>query len=78
MSLFCIPGENYKVAIELFTENGSGYVASLFGTPLFIILDPPLIYICRYVYRVPKCVGGITWSKHAHAQSQFWAVKTDL
>ena len=20
-----------------------------------------------------KCVGGITWPKHAHAQSQFWA-----
>ena len=28
--------------------------------------------------RMPKCVGGITWPKHAHAQSQFWAVKTDL
>ena len=31
-----------KLQIELFTENGHGYVASLFGTPLFIILDPPL------------------------------------
>ena len=29
----------------------------------------------RYVCRVPKCVGGITC---AHAQSHFWAVKTDL
>ena len=28
--------------------------------------------------RMPKCMGGITWPKHAHAQSQFWAVKTDL
>ena len=28
--------------------------------------------------RMPKCVGGITWPKHAHAQSQFWAIKTDL
>ena len=38
-----------------------------------------VIYMCRsvgrYVCRVPKCVGGITC---AHAQSQFWAVKTDL
>ena len=25
-----------------------------------------------------KCVGGITWPKHAHAQSLFGAVKTDL
>ena len=33
-----------------------------------------VIYICRYVCHVLKCVGGITY---AHAQSQFWAVKTD-
>ena len=31
--------------------------------------------ICRYVCRVLKCVGRITCT---HAQSQFWAVKTDL
>ena len=31
----------------------------------------------RYVCRGPKCVGGITWAKRAHAQSQFWAVKSD-
>ena len=24
------------------------------------------------------CVGGITWTKHAHAQSLFWAVITGL
>ena len=30
--------------------------------------------ICRYVCRVLECVGGITC---AHAQSQFWAVKTE-
>ena len=23
---------------------------------------------------MPKCVGGITWSKHMHAQSQFWEI----
>ena len=27
---------------------------------------------------VNKCVGEITWPKHAHAQSLFWAVKTEL
>ena len=30
-----------------------------------------------YVYRMSKCLGRITWPKHAHAQSQFWAVKID-
>ena len=34
--------------------------------------------VCLQKIRIPKCVGGITWSKHAHAQSQVWAVKTDL
>ena len=24
-----------------------------------------------------NCVGGITWIKHSHAQSQYWAVKSD-
>ena len=28
-----------------------------------------------YVCRVQKCVGGITWPKHAHAQSQFWQTR---
>ena len=27
---------------------------------------------------VKKCVGEITWPKRAHAQSLFWAVKTEL
>ena len=39
------------------------------------------ICICRsvgrYVCRGPKSVGGITWAKRAHAQSQYWAVKSD-
>ena len=42
--------------------------------------------ICRYVdmsvclqkIHMPQCVGGITWPKHMHAQSQFQAIKTDL
>ena len=32
-------------------------------------------YVGMYVCRVLKCVGGVTY---AHAQSLFWAVKTDL
>ena len=43
-----------------------------------------VIYICQYVCRyvglstknTPKCVGGITWSKHAHAQGKFGVIKT--
>ena len=30
-----------------------------------------------YVCRGPKSVGGNTWAKRAHAQSQYWAVKSD-
>ena len=45
-----------KLQIELFTENGRGYVASLFGTPLFIILDPPL----SFHHRCVRTVLGIT------------------
>ena len=40
-----------------------------------------LIYVCRFVYGKPiqkyvcqKCVGGITWPKNVHAQSQFGVV----
>ena len=32
-----------------------------------------MICVCRG----PKSVGGITWSKRAHAQSQYWAIKSD-
>ena len=27
------------------------------------------IYVGLYVHRMSKCVGRITWPKHAHAQS---------
>ena len=33
--------------------------------------------VCLQKIRMSKCVGGITCPKHTHAQSQFWAVKTD-
>ena len=35
------------------------------------------IYVGMYVCRGPKSVGGNTWAKRAHAQSQYWAVKSD-
>ena len=35
------------------------------------------MYINACVGRGPKSVGGITWAKHAHAQSHYWAVKSD-
>ena len=44
------------------------------------------LYVCRFVdvclwethtnICMPKCVGGITWSKQAYAQSQFWEFET--
>ena len=39
----------------------------------------PIVHspICARVCRGPKSVGGITWAKRAHAQSQYWAVKSD-
>ena len=33
--------------------------------------------VCMYVCRGPKSVGGNTWAKRAHAQSQYCAVKSD-
>ena len=35
------------------------------------------MYVGMYVCRGPKSVGGNTWAKHAHAQSQYCAVKSD-
>ena len=40
-----------------------------------IEISGDIYYVGRYVCHVPKCVGGNTC---AHAQSHFWAVKTDL
>ena len=33
--------------------------------------------LCACVCHGPKSVGGNTWAKHVHAQSQYWAVKSD-
>ena len=35
------------------------------------VYGKPIQKIC-----MPKCMGRITWSKHAHAQSQFWELET--
>ena len=35
------------------------------------VYGKPIQKIC-----MPKCMGGNTWSKHAHAQSQFWEFET--
>ena len=35
------------------------------------------MYVGMYVCRGPKSVGGNTWAKRAHAQGQYWAVKSD-
>ena len=50
--------------------NWASEVSPTLGCSIKISRD---IY-CRYVCRVLKCLGGITY---VHAQSQFWAVKTD-
>ena len=36
-----------------------------------------LVNVGMYVCRGPKSVGGNTWAKRAHAQSQYRAVKSD-
>ena len=47
------------------------------GCSIEISRDIYIMSVCMYVYRGPKSVGGITWAKRAHAQSQYWAVKSD-
>ena len=34
-------------------------------------------YVGMYVCRGPKSIGGNTWAKRTHAQSPYWAVKSD-
>ena len=47
----------------------------------FSVVSAEALTICgkhKNKKSMPKCVGGIIWPKHAHAQSQFWVIKTDL
>ena len=48
---------------------------NVFARPVMgtIFLVYIIIYVCACVCRGPKSVGGITWAKRAHAQSQYWA-----
>ena len=41
------------------------------------ILRDIYMYVGMYVCRGPKSLGGNTWAKRAHAQSQYCAVKSD-
>ena len=45
-------------------------VIYVFGVSMFVY-GKPIQKIC-----MPRCVDGITWSKHVHAQSQFWEFET--
>ena len=49
-------------------------VVCVLGCSIEISRDIYIYSVCRG----PKCVGGITWAKHVHAQIQFGVVKTDL
>ena len=40
---------------------------------IYIYMSVGMSVVCKI-----NCVGGIMWTKHAHAQSQVWVVKTDL
>ena len=58
---------------EFFFQNG----------PFSYVQSHICLYVGMYVglskkIRMPKCVGKMTWPKHAHAQSQFCAVKINL
>ena len=45
---------------------------------IYVVCQYVGMSLCLQKIPMPKCMGGITWPKHAPAQSQFWAVKTDL
>ena len=46
------------------------HICSYFGFSKFAY-EKPIQNIC-----MPKCVGGITWSRQVHAQSQFCELET--
>ena len=84
--LFCLP----LLSILFLKTKRNDLAHPVMGTILIIIIGRAkraphwgvqsrfrVIYICRYVCRGPKSVGGNTWAKCAHAQSQYWAVKSD-
>ena len=85
-TLLTFHGKNYDCAhlnIEKLTsleisqnhlENEASHTTGLFNR---VFDNYMCMSVCRFVYGkpiqnicMPKCVGGITWPKHAHAQSQ--------
>ena len=60
--------------IKLFQGNWVSEASPTLGCSIEISRD---IYICACVCCGPKSIGGTTWAKRAHAQSQYWAVKSD-
>ena len=69
--LFCPPPLHFVFENSNNTRNE--LARPVMGT-IFLVY----VCVCLYVYRMLKCVGEITWPKHAHAQSKFVVVKTDL
>ena len=71
----CIPkvsNISYEVGWNL--NNWASEASPTLGCSIEISRD---IYIRVYL-SCPIRVGRISWPKHAHAQSKFWVVKTDL
>ena len=59
------------------TDNWASEASPTLGCSIEISRDIYLyiIYVGMSVV-VQKSVGGITWARRAHAQSQYWAVKS--
>ena len=57
--------------------NWASEASPTLGCSIEISRDIHIIYVHVSVICQINCVGGITWIKHAHAQSQYWAVKFD-
>ena len=72
--LFCLP----LLSILFLKTKRNDHARPVMGTIFLVIIiieisrDVHVSVVCQI-----NCVGGITWIKHAHAQSQYWAVKSD-
>ena len=64
------------LSLVSYNNNWASEASPTLGCSIEILRDI-YMYICACVCHGPKSVGGITWAKHAHAQSQYWAVKSD-
>ena len=64
-----------RLRVALFNENH--HAISIHGPRKKSMIRTERVSAVVYVCRGPKSVGGNTLSKHAHAQSQYCAVKSD-